>query len=109
MDDELSLLQLLEQVVEEQGHQVFTAINGKEALRIIERERPRLVISDVMMPIMDGYKLLEQIRSHSEFKAIKVILISAAPIRPAKHIHADKYLTKPYNIEDLEHIISTFV
>lgn len=102
VDDELSLLWLLEQVIEDQGHTVFKAGNGKQALQIIEQQVPALVISDVMMPLMDGYTLLEQIRLNPKTQDLKVVLVSAAPINRNGPYKANEYFSKPYDLEAIE-------
>lgn len=102
VDDERSLLWLLEQVLGEQGHSVLTASNGREALQIMEREQPDLVISDVMMPVMDGYALLENIRRNPKWNLVRVILTSAAPVQTGFAYQPDEYIEKPYNLETME-------
>ena len=62
VDDEQSLLFLLQQIVEEQGHKVLLAENGEQALKTVEKEFPALIISDVMMPVMDGLTATREIR-----------------------------------------------
>lgn len=105
-EDDLILLELLAQIIEELGYEVLRANNGKEALNIIEKEQPHLVISDVMMPILDGYELLRQVRLHPRFGNIKVALISAVPIDKRRPPGADAYVQKPYNLEDIEGLIN---
>jgi two-component system, OmpR family, alkaline phosphatase synthesis response regulator PhoP len=105
VEDESSLLELLAMVVEEMGHQVFTASNGQKGLALIEKEQPNLVISDVMMPVMNGYELLGYIRLRPEWQQIKVVLISAVPINKTREPKADGYMAKPYNINEVEALI----
>ncbi len=105
VEDELSLLDLLATIIEEQGHTALRASNGQQALALIEQEQPRLVISDVMMPVMDGYRLLENIRLRDEWQNIKVVLISAAPINKERHPPADAYASKPYDLEGIEALV----
>jgi len=105
-DDEQNLLELLKMVLEGLEHQVLTASNGKEALQLVKSHRPALVISDVMMPIMDGYELLEQIRLKVEWANIKVVLISAASLKRSLLYKADAYLAKPYDIAVIEAVVS---
>jgi CheY-like chemotaxis protein len=109
VEDEASLLQLLSEVVSDLGHKVFMASNGQEALSRIEQEHPDLVISDVMMPVMNGYILLEQIKLKPKWQNIKTILISAAPIDRTHLPPADAYVTKPYNLELIENIIQRLI
>lgn len=106
VEDERSLLELLALLIEELGYEVLTAGNGKEALQIIENEDPALVISDVMMPIMDGYSLVKQIRLRPDWGHIKVVLLSAANIDRHRPPPADAYAAKPYDLNDMEKLIS---
>ena len=105
VDDEQSLLLLLQEIVEEGGHQVLAAENGLAALRILEEQRPILVISDVMMPVMDGYQLLEKIKSNPDLQSIRIALISAAPINRNTPHRADAYLTKPYDLDSIDDLL----
>jgi CheY-like chemotaxis protein len=105
VEDEASLLQLLEMVVADLGHAVLTAGQGAEALAVIAREQPELVISDVMMPVMDGYSLLREIRVRPEWSKVKVVLISAAPIDHLYPPPADEYVSKPYNLAAIEELL----
>ncbi|HEX2911392.1 MAG TPA: response regulator [Chloroflexia bacterium] len=109
VDDEQSLLLLLQQIVEEQGHQVLMADNGYQALQIIENQQPVLVISDVMMPILDGYQLVEKIKSKPEWSWIKIVLISAAPINKTKAARADDFLAKPYDLDTIDEVLERFI
>ena len=102
VDDERNLLWLLEELLENYGHATFTAANGQAALRIVETELPDLIISDVMMPIMDGYTLLESIKLRPDWQHIKVVLVSAAAMRRDTPYLADAYIDKPYDLEAIE-------
>lgn len=68
----------------------------------MEREQPNLVISDIMMPVMDGYALLENIRLRPEWSMVRVILTSAAPIHTDYPYQPDEYIEKPYELETVE-------
>lgn len=105
VDDEQSLLFLLQQIVEEQGHLVLLAENGEQALQAVEKENPELVITDVMMPVMDGYQLLAQVKTRPELRDTKVVLISAAPINRRFEPKPDAYLSKPYDLVTIEDLL----
>jgi CheY-like chemotaxis protein len=105
VDDERDLLWLLDEVLKEHGHTIFIAVNGQEALRIIEREQPHLVITDVMMPVMDGYALLECIRIHPKWQAIKVVIVSAAKMQRSGRYQAEAYISKPYDLDEVEAVV----
>ncbi|SOD12588.1 ATP-binding protein [Pedobacter xixiisoli] len=84
---------------------VFTAINGKEALEKVNELRPNLVISDVMMPVMDGKQFLQELRSKDDIFRTPVILLSARAGEESKidglEAGADDYLVKPFSAAEL--------
>lgn len=105
VDDEQSLLFLLQQIIEEQGHLVLLAENGQQALQTVEKENPELIITDVMMPVMDGYQLLAVVKTRPNLKDTKVVLISAAPINRRFEPKPDAYLSKPYDLVTIEDLL----
>ncbi|MFP5237148.1 MAG: ATP-binding protein [Acidobacteriota bacterium] len=84
---------------------VETALNGADALRKIHRGRPDLVLADAMMPVMDGYGLLEKIRSTPEIAALPIIMVSARAGAEmeieGRQAGADDYVTKPFSAREL--------
>jgi ligand-binding sensor domain-containing protein/signal transduction histidine kinase/DNA-binding NarL/FixJ family response regulator len=92
---------------------VFTANNGEEALKIIEHENPDVVVSDVMMPLMDGFELCNNIKSNIETSHIPVILLTARTSEEDQteglENGADVYLSKPFNSKILKVHISNLL
>ncbi len=86
-------------------YNLFVASNGRTAWQVIERHNPDLVLSDVMMPVMDGYDLVKTIRSHETTRNIPVIIITALANHDdrihALQIGADDFLTKPFHHMEL--------
>jgi DNA-binding response OmpR family regulator len=84
-----------------EGYEVLTAADGEEALRRVERDRPDLVVLDIMMPKMDGYEVLRRIRADEEQRLTPVILLSAKgrPIDRETGLDtgADDYIVKPFS------------
>jgi DNA-binding response OmpR family regulator len=102
VDDEPRVVKLLKANLEPSGYAVLTAVNGEQALEIVERELPDLVLLDVMLPKMDGYAVCRRIR---EFSAVPVIMLTARS-EQVDLIHgfemgADDYLTKPFAVAEL--------
>lgn len=96
---------LLAIVLQREGYQVATAANGVEALEHLERENIQIILSDIMMPKMDGFELIKHIRSNPALKAIYVILITAR-IQEGDRVRgldlgADDYITKPFSFSEL--------
>ena len=101
VDDELPITQFLADLLEEEGHRVTTADHGGAALNQIEREPPDLVISDLMMPIMDGAHMLEELRHNPHTAQIPVIMISASGERQATLKGASASFGKPLDVPRL--------
>ena len=105
-DDELHLLLLLKDNLEEYGFKVITAVDGEEALDKYIAEKPDVVILDVEMPKMNGWRVCEKIRQTSGADATPVILILSAYAQPEDvkrglKLGANKYITKPFKMREL--------
>jgi len=106
VDDDLTNLKLLCAQLESEGHTVFEAHDGVDALALLERQRVDAVISDILMPRMDGYRLCLEIRKHARLRDLPIIIYSSTYISPgdeklALDMGADKYLRKPASVETL--------
>lgn len=104
-DDEHKIIMTLEYAFRKAGYEVFIARDGAEVLEIIKTEIPDLILLDIMMPNVDGYTTLSEIRKNKHIESIKVILLSAktgeADIKKGLELGADAYVTKPYSIKKL--------
>lgn len=102
MDDELRILKFLELKLKTSGYEVLTAANGRDAVTQLQAGEPDMVVLDVMMPGMDGFETLKQIRS---FSSAPVIILSARESNTDKikglQLGADDYLAKPFNPDEL--------
>jgi len=78
VDDEAGFLKLVSLRLENSGFKVRTASGGEEALELIKNEIPDIVILDIFMPVMDGYEVLQKLRSDNKTSAIPIIMLSAA-------------------------------
>ncbi|AFZ43553.1 two component transcriptional regulator, LuxR family [Halothece sp. PCC 7418] len=105
VDDDPNLILLVQDYLEFQGYQVTTADNGRDALEILEHEVPDLIICDIMMPEMDGYELVKQVRQDSRISWIPVLFLSAKGQTTDRvkglNTGADVYLVKPFEPEEL--------
>lgn len=100
VEDEALVALVTSLALEEAGHHVMEAINGEEGLKIARQEQPELIITDYMMPRMNGFEMIEKLREEG-FEG-PIVLASAIPeanlpIRP----QYDAYLQKPYREQDL--------
>lgn len=105
VDDDPNLVLLVKDYLELQGYEVTTADNGKEALKVLGEQIPDMIICDVMMPEMDGYALIEQVRQDPRTSWIPVMFLSAKGQSQDRvkglHIGADVYMVKPFEPEEL--------
>lgn len=97
-DDEKEIVDILKLYLEKEGFEVFTAFDGVEALNFLKKNKVHLALIDIMMPKIDGYRVLKEIRNNSN---IPVIMISAKSRDDDKifglDLGADDYITKPFN------------
>lgn len=101
-DDEPALRALLKTNLSFEGFETLTASNGEEALQVIRDEAPDVVLLDVMMPVMDGWQVLEEL-SKSGNRHTRVILVTAKASSEAQlqgwELGCDEYLTKPFDLD----------
>lgn len=105
VEDIPNVLDLLEVTLRFQGYQVLTAKNGQEALDILEKETPELIITDILMPKLDGFALVQQLRNDQKTQSIPVIFLSATYVTPedrefAMSLGASHFIEKPIDTED---------
>lgn len=100
VDDEFGIAQLLQEVLEDEGHEVVLATNGRQALEKALQSLPDLVITDFMMPILDGAGLITALRLQPSLQGIPVILMSAVSEATAVDLCLgyDRFLRKPFRI-----------
>ena len=102
VDDDRTLLGFLSEYLQGEEHTVLSAASGAEALRAVYRERPDLVVLDVMMPGMDGWELVARLRELADFP---IILLSAKSSEADKlrgfRMGVDDYVTKPFSFAEL--------
>ena len=106
-DDEEAARRGLEQILREDGYEVFVASDGDEALRLVAESSPDVVVTDLRMPTMNGHELLTRVRQAYPEVAV-VIMTAHGTIRSAVqalHEGAEDYLTKPINVEELERLL----
>jgi DNA-binding response OmpR family regulator len=104
-DDEPNILISLEFLMKREGHEVLLARDGGEALDLVRRERPALVLLDVMMPVMNGFEVCAALKGDDALKATKVLMLTAkgreTDIAKGLAMGADAYMTKPFSTREL--------
>jgi DNA-binding NarL/FixJ family response regulator len=105
IDDDPNLILLVKDYLEFRGYNVMTAENGREALDVLDRDVPDMIICDVMMPEMDGYSLVKHIREEPRTNRIPVLFLSAKGQSQDRvkglNEGADVYMSKPFEPEEL--------
>ena len=113
VDDEPNILYALEETVKSGGHDCLTACDGEEALFLAREIKPDLIISDVIMPKVNGYELCEALKGDGQTRHIPVILITvrgkAADVVTGRDAGADGYIVKPFHAHELEEKITSFL
>jgi putative two-component system response regulator len=104
-EDNFDIIEVMREVLETEGYRVTCAHNGAEAYRAFQRQTPDLIVSDVMMPQMDGFTLLRSVRAHASGAAVPFLFLSArteaTATTQARSLGADDYLFKPFDADDL--------
>lgn len=105
IEDDRALRENTEELLELSGYSVLTAPNGKIGIQSAKENLPDIIVCDIMMPLIDGYGVLEELSSDEKTKHIPFIFLSAKTehkeIRKGMDLGADDYLTKPFEEEDL--------
>jgi CheY-like chemotaxis protein len=103
VEDIADILNLLEATLKFKGYRVITARNGEEALEVIQKERPLLIITDILMPKMDGFNLVHRLRINPATRTIPVVFLSATYVAPedkmfAHSIGVNRFIEKPVDL-----------
>ena len=105
VDDEPQVVWMLQFSLEAEGFQTFAARDGRTALDELRQHRPQLMLLDIMMPVMDGWSVLQEIRDLPEGERPRVVVVSArASLRDrakAAELGAEAFVAKPFNVDAL--------
>jgi DNA-binding response OmpR family regulator len=106
IEDEREMIDLIKLILERKGFEVLGAVGGKEGLEVIRRERPDLILLDLMMPEVDGWEVYRQMKADEQLKNIPVIVVTAKAqsIDKVLGLHiakVDDYVTKPFGPQEL--------
>jgi CheY-like chemotaxis protein len=105
VEDVPNVLELLEVTLRFKGYAVMTAHNGEEALEVVAKTRPVLIVTDILMPKMDGYAFVQKLRINPQTRSIPVVFLSATYVTPedkqfALSLGAARFMEKPIDTED---------
>lgn len=109
VEDEPSLLLGIQEILKLEHYHVLTAANGRQALTVLEglseNQRPDLILSDIMMPVMDGFEFLAEVRRHPEWVGIPFVFLTAkgekSDVQKGRVSGVDDYLVKPFDAKEL--------
>ena len=105
VDDEFELVKMIKFRLEAGGYSVITAYNGQEALNKARQEKPDLIILDLMLPKIDGYKVCRMLKFDEKYRHIPIILFTARAQETdrdmGKEVGADAYIVKPFEPQEL--------
>lgn len=113
VDDEPGLREAVQAYLEDSGFEVDVASNAREGLDLARQKLPDLVITDIMMPQVDGYQFLQQLRDDPQFKALPVVFLTARGMTSDRiqgyNAGCDAYLPKPFDPDELVAIITNLL
>ena len=113
VDDEPGLRESVQAYLEDSGFEVRAASNASEGWDLLQQETPNVLISDIMMPQVDGYQFLKQVREDVRFKGLPVVFLTARGMTSDRiqgyNAGADAYLAKPFDPEELVAILNSLI
>lgn len=113
VDDHEQIRESISEILELQGYEVQTAINGKDAIEQVSGFQPDLIVTDILMPDMDGYELMMKKWTDQQIYEVPIIVVSAMvskyDIAAGKALGAKKYITKPFKAQVLIEAVAEFV
>jgi DNA-binding response OmpR family regulator len=100
VDDDLLIARILKLTFERAGYEVALAHDGEEALRLVRKEKPALMILDLQLPVIDGYRVCAMVKEDERTRAIPIVILSGKDLSAARErgdLAADLYVEKPFN------------
>ena len=113
VDDETDIIEILQFVLEAEGYECITATDGEEGLKLAKEASPDLIILDVMMPKINGYKISRLLKYDSKYKNIPILMITARSQEEDRVIGeetgADEYITKPFKVDYVVEKVKNYI
>jgi DNA-binding response OmpR family regulator len=113
VDDEVDLVETVRFSLEGEGYQVLVSFNGEDALNKARTEKPDLILLDLMLPKLDGYKVCRLLKFDERYKHIPILMLTAKTQEKdkilGKETGADAYITKPFDMDELMEKIKTYL
>jgi DNA-binding response OmpR family regulator len=113
VDDEADLVETVRFPLEMEGFNVLVSYNGEDALNQARKEKPDLIILDLMLPKLDGYKVCRLLKFDEKYKHIPILMLTAKTQEKDKILGmetgADEYITKPFEMDDLMEKVKAYL
>ncbi|HZS01061.1 MAG TPA: response regulator [Chloroflexota bacterium] len=109
VEDEEPVQQLVADLLDGEGYHVVVADDGAQALALAHADRPDLVLTDLMMPVMDGVELCRRLRADERTRQVPIVIMTAAGRNQSEAARADAYLPKPFDIDVLLDLVVAYV
>jgi len=113
VDDEVDLVETIRFLLEMEGYRVLVSGDGEDALHQARKENPHLIILDIMLPKLDGYKVCRQLKSDERYKKIPILMLTARAQQKDRIVGteagADEYITKPFDLAAFIEKIKTYL
>ena len=106
VEDEKDLAEIVSEILKMAGFKTMQAYNGQQALDIVEKNKPDAMILDLKMPVMDGYGVIERLRSRPDFKELPILIMTTLLLEPSRWLYlkslgSEKILIKPFKTEEV--------
>jgi len=113
VDDDIEIIDALKPPLQREGYELCTALDGEEGLRMVKECNPDIILLDLLMPKLNGFDVLKEIRTNMNDRWRPVIIISTssdlASVKKSYDMEADHYLAKPCSVETVLHGIKTMI
>jgi len=110
VDDSSTNVVLLNAVLAQHGYEVISALNAREAYKLVDKQKPDLILLDLLMPEISGFDFLEKIKKDQSLKDVPVVIVSAIGtkenIRQTKKMGAVHFISKPVNVDEVLNTVS---
>lgn len=113
VDDERDIVETLKFILESEGFNCIVAYDGEDALNLAKTENPDLIVLDVMLPKINGYKVCRLLKFDAKYKHIPILMVTARTQEEDKIIGeetgANEYITKPFDIETITKLVKEYL
>jgi len=113
VDDEVDLVKTIQFSLELEGYKVLVSYNGEDALNQARKENPDLILLDIMLPKLDGYKVCRLLKFDEQYKHIPILMMTAKTQEKdklmGKETGANEYITKPFDMEELMEKVKAYL